>query len=781
MILKILMLLVFLTMGIFANGQFKLSGNLADSSGNRVPFATINLSSDSDTIVQKTSSDSLGEFTFSGLQSRRYVISVNYVGAKVLSQPIFVSRDTFIVVSIQLTTGILKNVVVSTTKPLLERKVDRLVFNMENSIAAQGTDLATAIGLTPMLKVTDNGISIIGKSGVSVMINERLLHLDGADLMNYLKSLRANDVAKIEVITTPPSRYAAQGNSGMINIVLKKNLSLGGSGSLIASYAQRKYAGFGNNANLNYQSSKISASLKLRHYDRKGFIEEQNDLIGTGNAILSHVPRYTWSTGIGINGSFEYKVSKKTAVGFIYDIGSTNYEVRLSNSSAYQTNNKNDSVLQTASYNRNPITTHTLTLYYDQKLGTSGKKLTTDLNYFSNAPTTNIDFTTLSDHSSNTTIVRTFSGIHYQIWSAQSDLILPFKWVSVETGAKFTNFENNSDVRYYNFLQPGYVIDPAKSNLFHYKEKNIAGYLSAQKDFSTKWSGKAGLRYEYSITDGYSPTTNSRSRSDYGKLFPTAYLIFKANSAHTFSLNYSRRINRPNFRSINPFRYYTNAYSYSTGNPLLQPSLTNNLEFSWLYKSAVSITLYSQHLANGFGYLTQVNGPYIIVNAKNYLTQNSTGVTATSNLRFYAWWETSNYLTVSISRSSASIADVKTENGSLFNFGTNNTFRISKKLACFINYSQTLPTTQSNLHRSAQFDFSTGTRVSVIDNKLQFTASVMLGAIDEYEIFYKTFTHHVRTDYNYRTANFSLTYLFGRPKVKGNTKKVDFKETQRAN
>jgi outer membrane receptor protein involved in Fe transport len=781
MTIKIFIALAFLTTSIFASAQYKVTGHITDSSGSRIPFAAINLSGDGGIGLQTTSSDSLGAFAFAGVRAGRFMISVNYIGAKVYSKEIFVSKDTAFIVSIQLTANTLKDVVVTTTKPLIERKIDRTVFNIENSIAAKGTDLATAIGLAPMLKVSENGISIIGKSGVSVMINERMLHLGGADLINYLKSLRADDVAKIEVITTPPSRYEAQGNSGMINIVLKKNLSLGWSGSISASYAQKMYAGFGNNANLNYQSARISASLKIRQYNRKGFIEEQNDIIGANYSILSHDPRHTLSTGIGANGSFEYKINKTSAVGFIYDEGSTNYEVHLNNATAYQTNHQTDSVLQTPSYNRNPVTTRTITLYYDQKIGPSGKKLTTDLNYFSNAPTTNIDFQTLSDHSPNTTTVRTFSGIRYRIWSAQSDLTLPYTWATIETGAKFTNFDNNSDVRYYNLLQPGYVIDPSKSNLFDYNEKNMAAYLSFQKEFSKKWSGKAGLRYEYSMIDGFSPTTGLQTRSDYGKLFPTAYLTYKAAPAHTFSLNYSRRINRPNFRATNPFRYYTNPYTYFTGNPLLRPSFTHNIEFAWLYRNFLSITLYTQYLLNGYGSITQINGPYKIVGTENYLTQHSTGLTATASVKFFSWWESSNYLSYSISRSSSSVADFLTENGSSFNFGTNHTFRINKQLTAFVNYSQSLPTKQSNTYRSAQYDISSGARISAFDNKFQFTAAIALGATDENKLFFKDYVQYIYTDYNYRTATFSITYLFGRSKVKGNTKKVDFKETQRAN
>jgi hypothetical protein len=780
MIFRLLMLVSLLN-GLTANAQFTITGHIKDSSGSNVLYAGINLVNDSNRIVQASVSDSVGAFRFLNVASGRYILTGTYVGAKIISQEIVVQGDRVIALTVAGTTRVLREVVVNSTRPLLERKIDRMVFNIENSLAAKGTDLATAIALTPMLKVSENGISIIGKSGVSVMINERMLHLSGPDLINYLKSLRAEDVVKIEVITTPPARYEAQGNSGMINIVLKKNLSLGWSGSVSTSYSQNKYAGYGNNLNINFQSAKLSASVKLRYFNRKGFIEEQNDIVGSGNSILMQFPRYTHSFGVGGNASLEYKAGKNSTIGFVYDEGGTNYKVHIDNLNAYQTNNKTDSVLQTISNNSNPISTRTITLYYDQKLGGSGKKLTTDLNYFSNQPITNIDFQTSSDHSANMTTVKTYSGIRYRIWSAQSDLTLPYKWATVETGAKFTNFNNNSDIRYYNYLASEYKVDPAKSNLFDYNEKNIAGYLSMQKDFTSKWAGKAGLRYEYAIVDGYSPTTNTRSRSDYGKLFPTAYLTYKPTATNTFSLTYSKRINRPNFRAINPFRYYTNPYSYSTGNPLLQPSISHNIEFSWLHKSIFSVTVYAQRLLNGYGYITQVNGPFVIVDAKNYLTQNSIGLTSTLSLKPFNWWETNSYLSYSMTRSGSSVADIITESGSSFNYGTNHTFRVTKKLSTFINFSHSFPTTQGYSRRSAQFEMTTGGRVSTLDNKLQLTASFRLGSIDETKLFYKNYTQIVRADYNYRTLTLSATYLFGRSKVKGNTKKVDFKETQRAN
>ncbi|HSC37271.1 MAG TPA: outer membrane beta-barrel family protein, partial [Chitinophagaceae bacterium] len=558
--------------------------------------------------------------------------------------------------------AVLKEVTVTANKPLVERKIDRLVFNVENSIAAKGMDLMQALALTPMLRVDDNSISIVGKSGVSVMINGRILNLGGADLANYLRSLRSDDIAKIEVITTPPARYEAQGNSGMINIVLKKNPAIGWSGNASSTYAQATYPGYANNLNLNYQSHKLSSSLKLRQYNRATHPTEKISIIGT-NSLLSSDSRKDKSYGLGANLGTDYKVSDKATIGFIYDIGKSHYDIDNNSSSIYQTHNSTDSVLITLSEQRNPTFTQMLNTYYDQKLGKPGQILSSGFNYFSTTPETNIGFQTKSDQASVAFFVRNNGRASYRIWSAQSDLTLPWRGAIIETGLKFTNFDNNSDVRYYNLVQGDYKIDSSKSNLFDYNEKNLAGYISTQKDFNKKWSGKAGLRYEYAITDGYSPTNGERNKSQYGKLFPSAYITYKYNAANTISLSYSRRINRPNFRALNPFRWYINPYSYYTGNPLLQPSYNNNIELAYLYKSVFSVTLYGQQLTNGYGGIVEMINANKVVSNKNYLTKYNTGIEATLGLKIFPWWENRDFMSLNFSDARSSIPEVIPQQG----------------------------------------------------------------------------------------------------------------------
>jgi len=135
-----------------------------------------------------------------------------------------------------------------------------LVFNVENSVASQGVDAVEALSKTPMLRTTDDGISIDGKSSAAIMVNDRLLNLSGEELINYLKNLRSDDIAKFEAITTPPSKYAAEGKSGLINIILKKNTNIGWNASLQTSGNVSSVTSWRDGATFNYQGKKLSVS-----------------------------------------------------------------------------------------------------------------------------------------------------------------------------------------------------------------------------------------------------------------------------------------------------------------------------------------------------------------------------------------------------------------------------------------------------------------------------------------------------------------------------------------
>ena len=337
--------------------------------------------------------------------------------------------------------------------------------------------------------------------------------------------------------------------------------------------------------------------------------------------------RVDMNDGLGANLSLDYKLSEKSKIGVIYDFGIGHVNMNIDNSSLYKTGQITDSLLTTYAEHRYKIPSHTLSVYYDLKLDSLGKALSLSGNYFSNVQENKINFKTLNNTSLQSMPIRSYSKIDYNIWSGQADLMLPYKWLNIESGAKYTVFKNTSDIQYLNFLNDNYVIDPHNSNLFDYDEQNIAGYISLNRNFNDKWSAKASLLYEYSIIEGFMPSTNLKTKNNYGKLFPSIYVAYTPDRENTISLNYSKRINRPSFRALNPYRWYSNTYSYSEGNPLLQPSYNDNVELGYSYMNKLSFTLYNQFGKGNYGQVVTFDNGYKIVSYLNYYNENNTGLT----------------------------------------------------------------------------------------------------------------------------------------------------------
>lgn len=669
-------------------------------------------------------------------------------------------------------------------KKIIERKVDRLVYNVQNSMVSQGSSGTEILSNTPMLKVEeDKGLlSIAGKSGVSVMVNDRMLNLSGSELMNYLKNLRSENIAKIEVITTPPAKYEAQGNSGIINIVLKKNQNTGWSGYLNNYYKQVTFAGFGGTAGLNYQNEKVKASLKFRGYDEEKQSIENYTVISNQSSV-SRDQRRDMNDGLGINVSLDYSLSDKSTIGLIYDMARTHSNMDIHSFQNYFTDDISTLKTATESKHRSTSDSQMLNLYFDQKFGEH--KLSLGANYYGNSPDTNVNFITtdLADHS--TQIVRNLSLVDYTIYSGQADLTLNLKGLQLETGVKYSQFSNRSDIGYFNLVNSDYIIDPKRSNLFDYDEKNYAAYISASKDFGEKWSAKFGLRYEYAQTTGFSATTQSQSENNYGKLFPTAYISYKANKNNQFSMNYSRRINRPNFRALDPFRWYSNPLSYYAGNPSLQPSFNHNLELNYIFKNKFSANLYYQRSTDNFDQITFLDGIYLNSTYQNYYDQDNYGLNLTYTDTFFKIWESNISTSFSYSETQITNFNASPKNGQSIYYSANNTFRLNKTktLYFFLNYWQSLPSKSGNSTSKSSAGLNAGIKVSLMEKALQMNLSVN-------DIFRQGgyrgsvyFTNNTQSFDNYwdaRKLTVSITYNFGNQKVKSNSRTVNFKEKERA-
>ncbi|MDV7697223.1 TonB-dependent receptor [Chryseobacterium soli] len=733
-----------------------------------------------------TISDEKGKYTLSLSENGNYSIRLIQDGTELLNTTITVTGDAekdFYIEKKE--EKQIEGIALTARKKLIERKSDRLIYNISNSIASQGIDGVEALGNTPMIRVDENtGVSMVGKSGIAVMINERMLNLSGSELINYLKSIRSENIERIEVITSPPAKYEAQGNSGLINIVLKKNQNLGWNGSLTTSLLQTTYAGFSNSASVNYQNEKLRSSLKLRQYDSQKHSYENYKIIGPDGLASSDDRRDFWN-GAGVNFTLDYQLSKKSTIGIVFDYGFGHSGMDITNTSDYFQHGNYTNTLSTYAEHRTENKQNMISAYYDITFGKLNNKLSITGNYFSNSPQSNIDFTT-KDTSENSYVVKTPSELDYKIYSAQADLTLPYTFAKTEAGIKFTNFDNNSDIKYQNLTGGSYITDPQRSNLFEYNEKNYAAYISLEKQFNDKWSVKAGLRYEYSTVNGNSVSSVQSTENSYGKFFPTAYLTYKSNENNTFGINYSKRINRPGFRAINPFRWYTNINSYYSGNPALSPSINHNFEISYIYKGKLSASAYFQRELNAFGQLVRLEDENKVSNFYNFFNKNSTGISLSYSDTLFKFWETNYSVDFSYMKTQVFATDAASRKGNstVFNIQNNFSLHKDKTVQLFINYWFRLPSSLGNTYSYYVGNFTSGVKLNMMNKDLQmniYVSDIFKQAKSNGEIYYQDSTHFFDNYYDSRALTVSLTYNFGNKKIKGADRNVKFDEKNRAN
>ncbi|WP_379968256.1 TonB-dependent receptor domain-containing protein [Epilithonimonas sp. UC225_85] len=668
-------------------------------------------------------------------------------------------------------------------KKLLERKADRLIFNVDASIASQGMDAGETLANVPMLKVDENlgTISITGKSTVNVMINGRMLNISGTALLNYLKTIRSENISKIEVITTPPAKYEAQGNSGLINIILKKNPNLGFSGNINSNLIQRSYSGFGNNATLNYQTEKFSSSLKMTYYDSAKRSSERYTILGASQNYSNSVRKDMWKE-LTPNLSLSYKINKNSEVGMEYIFANQKSGMDIVNKTKNISSDLKEENLLTNTFHREKLPTHTFSTYYDLKLDSLGKKLSISGNFYKNNNDTEVNFSTLALSDNSLQNVKTLSKITPQVFSAQADLELPFLFGKIETGAKFNQFKNSSDLKYFKLEDNQYLEDLSKANLFEYREENYAAYASFAKNFGENWETKVGLRYEKTSAESHTPSDNSGNKYNYGQWFPSAYVSYKKDK-NAFSFSYSRRINRPSMSNLNPFRWYENPYSYSSGNPLLTPAYMNNWELGYTYDNKFSASIYYLKMKNAFGQIAYLDGISQIGTYLNYYNNDSYGVNLSYTDTFFKFWETSISANAAYQTSEVFNIDAETQNGQSFSYSINNTFMLNKNktVSLFLNYNHDLPYKNVNYRFHSFYEMTSGIKISLMEKQLQINATVTNIFAKRYkgDMYFEDNSQHFNNYWDGRSFRLSVNYTFGNKKKQINKKNINFEEKNR--
>lgn len=521
--------IVFLFSLTFSSFLFSQSIEGSITSKENKPLAEAEVLISKDNSKFSAITDENGKFRISLKENGNYLLEIIKDGIKASSEKITINgtiKKDFQIKEESPIEQKIEGVTLTIKKKLFERKVDRLVFNVENSVASQGIDAIEALAKTPMVRATDDVISIAGKSNVAIMVNDRLLNLSGQELINYLKTLRSDDIARIEVITTPPAKYEAEGKSGLINIILKKNTNKGWNGSLQTSgsyYGDRPTVSTRSGASFNYQGNKFSFTANLSTGDNFWANRSYNYLTGkNGNTNYwltdtDNLNNYRYKGG---NLKGEYKINDKNLVGFNYNYSYSNpIEKGESISKIY-----NEDLLNVSSNyeNRNKRNVHNATAFYDIKLDTLGSKLSLSANLMLNDANARNFYNTIT---SNT--ISTFANpiSKYRIYSGQLDLEKNFAELKTESGLKYTKIKNDSEFNFFNIENGQFILNTDRTNTFFYNEENYAAYFSTSFKINEKWDAKAGLRYEYTTLEGISMNDDNSAKITYGKFFPTAYLF----------------------------------------------------------------------------------------------------------------------------------------------------------------------------------------------------------------------------------------------------------------
>jgi hypothetical protein len=644
-----------------------------------------------------------------------------------------------------------------------------------------GGDALDALKESPGVRVNNDNISIIGKSELQVMINGRLIHLSGNDLSNYLRSIKYDDISRIEVITNPPANYDAEGNSGLINIVLKKNNKENFSGNLNGSYSQASYPTGIIGGDLNYQKKKVSFFSGFRYRDGS-----------TGPFLSSKVyyPLQTWGSEsnrrnyykyISGRAGIDYQVTKRSSAQIQYIVTTSNWDIKdfektsILNTRSYEF----DSVLKTNSYSSSTNYSHSISGDYKIDLDSLGRKIVLNADYFyysndQDRPSATASY--IGDNMNYSSLFRQENRANQDIsiYSSKLDLTLPYKFGVIEMGGKVSFINNESNASLYKFNAGTAVLDTASSNKFLYTENTQAVYGSFSKKPGTKWTLKTGLRLEATQTTGNSETLKQVSKNNYIRLFPTLYITYTADEHQTFSFNYGRRIRRPNYGNLNPFRWYTNPYSYTEGNPSLQPSYTDILELSHTYKDNLISTVYLNRIKSGYGQVTFLTADTNIQATKsvNYYDSYQTGWSESYTVKPLPFWQSYNQFYLYYSHATAAIQSVPAkQDGWGAYFSTNNSFSLnSKKTATAeVNYWYQFPESTDLTVTNGYSQLDIGLKLQLLKKKLQtsfIVTDIFSGSRPVFTTHNNGIKQVFRNYFDQRSLRITVNYPFGNSKIK---------------
>lgn len=572
----------------------KIEGSVNNEKGEPLEYVTVLLRQGQDSVlVAGTTSDGSGRYVFESVARGRYAVTLTFVGYQKQSVIIEMEEGRTLVPVIVLKEDaqLLGEVVVRGQKPLIEQDGDKLILNVENSVVAAGGNAADLLTRMPGVSVDQNDqISLNGKTGVVVMIDGKITYLPPSELATLLRSMNANNIASVEVVSNPSSRYDAAGNSGMINIKMKKSTLEGFNGSAAVGTGYGRYGKANGNINLNYRTKRWS------HFFNYGYVFDKRpyyawaERISTGidNPIsftqeidrVQRLPSHTWQAGtewqwnaknsiaLSTTGSYNERLTDNDSYLQIRPVSGTEADstFRVNNDQQYRWHNISGSV------------------GYKHIFERAGSELTIDFDHSRYGFNLNDDFLIRQYNKEgafrsgyNVTSNQPSS---FHIYAGRADYTHRVnEQLSFEAGVKYSYVKTRNDILFSNNLNGQYETDTVRSSDFNYAEQIGAWYLNVKTKL-LGFDAQLGLRAEQTHYEGYSVRANKAIERNYFRVFPSFNVSRNISKNYQLAFSYSYRIDRPSFKDLYPYVFYFDPFDSQFGNPTLLPQFTHNIQVS---------------------------------------------------------------------------------------------------------------------------------------------------------------------------------------------------------
>ena len=676
-----------------------IKGRVVNEQQQAVANASVYLITDPAKAILKTAvTNEAGEYSIINYPKGKFRVEASAVGyGKVSSELIELDDQKSITMPdliLQSQTQSIEAVAVTAQLPLIQSSHGKLIMNVENSSISAGNNALEVLKKAPGVDVDkDDNISLMGQQGVNVTIDGRQTYMTGEQLATFLKNTDGSQIKSIELATTRSAKDDAEGTGGVINIVMKKNRLEGFNGTFMASGAKGELFRGNTSLNVNYKKNNTTFFSNYS-FSNNNIVEniriariipylDKSTLFDQDSKFSNDDRSHTYKVG------FEQKTSSRNTLMMQFN-GMNSLELQNTPGITEMSTPGGalDSIMDSKNDNKERFNRYSFNVNNEFVIDSTGKKLVADVDYTTFKTNTNLNYRYYHYFPDRTLIrdlefERSGLGIDIDIFATKLDYSQKLWKGNVEAGAKYSHVASKNDVNFENLIDDTWENNVWRSNMFNYKEQIVAGYL----DYSTnikKWGIKAGLRGEYTISDGHSPTENKQVKRDYLDLFPSTSISYTANENHILSFNYARKVSRPNYRNLNPFEYYVDKRTYNKGNPYLNPQYTDGFSLNYTLYKMFNITL-GHEIANDA--MIESIGQDTVLKT-TWITRDNLGKQTTSFLnmslpfRIGKVWSMFNNITGIYMHFTGPVAGYSIDNGSFFVQGnTNNNFRINKQFS----------------------------------------------------------------------------------------------------